>query len=579
MRHFAALIFALAIVPLCTSTALGQVRIDDFNDNIIDPALWTSRLVGVGPTIAQTNQRLEITFPANSAETGQGVFWSGLDGACQLTGDFDIQVDYELLAWPSSNGVRVGLHTSGVIMRASLGTSADFPGRPWREWYVTDFVGAGLTFVDTSDLAGKLRLTRSGSTLTGYYFSSGNWVAVSSTQVTTADVPFILSAWSHDFAFRDQAVQVAFDNFTVNQGQLVGCPVGTISGQVLADCPAANTSLLGVTVDAFAVGTGQLVGSDTTDPSGSYEMLDLPVGEYDVTLVTPLGYSVGSNIVRVTVSADQTETVDFSLSCLAVVGTARGGGFWKHQVGVATGGKGSAQIDATTLCGYLDIIEGHFNSNSINEVVVYDPPVDADCPQKLLVAKALLNLKGNVGMEARAKQQLLALLLNVASNSLSLRDVASDDGATVSQAITYCDNIIDAASNFELAKDIAEQLNKGLAVSAGVIPLGTGDIAYSSFSPNEPVVSFGLSRIYPNPFNPTTTLAYSIAEAGMVTVRIYDVKGSLVRTLVNEFQTDAEHVVSWEGTDTSGAPAASGIYFVRLESGGKVQTRKIALLK
>jgi hypothetical protein len=228
----------------------------------------------------------------------------------------------------------------------------------------------------------------------------------------------------------------------------------------------------------------------------------------------------------------------------------------------------------------LDLIEGHFNSNSINQVIVYDPPVNADCAQKLLVAKDLLNLKGNVGMEARAKQQLMALLLNVASNSLSLRAAASEDGATVSQTITYCDNIIDVAGDYELAKDIAEQVNNGVLVASGVIPLSTDDIAYSPPAPERQSDSnFSLGEVYPNPFNPTTTISYSIAEAGMVSLQIYDVRGSLVQTLVNEFQTGTEYVVSWEGNNSSGAPAASGIYFVRLESGGKVQIKKIALLK
>jgi hypothetical protein len=355
--------------------------------------------------------------------------------------------------------------------------------------------------------------------------------------------------------------------------------VGTIAGHVFASCPAPNTSLLGVSVDVYAVGSGDLIDSDTTDASGLYSIPELPTGDYTVTVVTPLGYTVSAPELGVTVATGVTTTGDFSLSCLDVVGTARGGGFWKHQVGVATGGKGRAQIDATTLCGYLDLVEAHFNTNSINQVVVYDPPAEADCPQKLLVAKDLLNLKGNVGVEARAKQQLMALLLNVASNTLSLRSAASDDGATVSQAITYCDNIIDAAGDYELAKDIAEQVNKGVVVASGVIPLSTDDIAYSSFSPNEPLGETKLGRIYPNPFNPTATIAYSIAEPGMVNVQVYDVKGALVRTLVNEFQPAAEHVVSWEGNDTSGVPAASGIYFVRLRVGGEVQTRKIALLK
>jgi hypothetical protein len=86
-------------------------------------------------------------------------------------------------------------------------------------------------------------------------------------------------------------------------------------------------------------------------------------------------------------------------------------------------------------------------------------------------------------------------------------------------------------------------------------------------------------RSYPNPFNPTTTIVYSLPSSGRVSLRIYDVHGHLVKTLVNERKDDGQHRITWNGRDASGTPVASGIYFVRLESGGLVQTQKIALLK
>jgi hypothetical protein len=105
-------------------------------------------------------------------------------------------------------------------------------------------------------------------------------------------------------------------------------------------------------------------------------------------------------------------------------------GFWKHNVGVATGGNGAAQIDATTLCSYLDLTAVHFNSNEINQVIVYQPPASGVCSDKLQVARVLLDLQGNVAMIARARQQLMSLLLNVAAGYISQTQVISFDGAT-----------------------------------------------------------------------------------------------------------------------------------------------------
>jgi hypothetical protein len=84
---------------------------------------------------------------------------------------------------------------------------------------------------------------------------------------------------------------------------------------------------------------------------------------------------------------------------------------------------------------------------------------------------------------------------------------------------------------------------------------------------------------YPNPFNPATTITYSVPSGGVVDLRIYDVQGRMVKKLVNKATTGGEHFETWDGRDGSGIPTASGVYFVRLECNGQAQTRKIVLLK
>ncbi len=85
---------------------------------------------------------------------------------------------------------------------------------------------------------------------------------------------------------------------------------------------------------------------------------------------------------------------------------------------------------------------------------------------------------------------------------------------------------------------------------------------------------------YPNPFNPITTIHYTIPTLGPVTLRVYDIEGRLVATVVDgESKAPGAYTVTWDGRDTSGAEVASGIYFLRIESRDQVGTRKIALLK
>lgn len=84
---------------------------------------------------------------------------------------------------------------------------------------------------------------------------------------------------------------------------------------------------------------------------------------------------------------------------------------------------------------------------------------------------------------------------------------------------------------------------------------------------------------HPNPFNPKTSIRYALAEAGRVNLGIYDVGGNRIATLLDEVQAAGSHSIAWEGRDDSGRPAASGIYFAVVESGGKLVTGKLTLIK
>ncbi len=94
-----------------------------------------------------------------------------------------------------------------------------------------------------------------------------------------------------------------------------------------------------------------------------------------------------------------------------------------------------------------------------------------------------------------------------------------------------------------------------------------------------PALILSLDPNYPNPFNPQTTIVYSVPESKAINLRIYDVKGRLIRILVNETKSAGTHRVIWDGRDSNGRCIASGVYFVRLEAAGEVRTGKIVLLR
>jgi hypothetical protein len=85
---------------------------------------------------------------------------------------------------------------------------------------------------------------------------------------------------------------------------------------------------------------------------------------------------------------------------------------------------------------------------------------------------------------------------------------------------------------------------------------------------------------YPNPFNPQTTIAFEISDQQAVTMRIFDLSGRLVRSLITaEPHTPGRHEVVWNGRDDSGRQVASGTYFYRLEAGAYSETKRMVLIK
>jgi hypothetical protein len=96
----------------------------------------------------------------------------------------------------------------------------------------------------------------------------------------------------------------------------------------------------------------------------------------------------------------------------------------------------------------------------------------------------------------------------------------------------------------------------------------------------EPAFVTRLNHPRPNPFNPATTIEYGVAAAGRVTIRVFDAAGRVVRTLVDSHVEAGPHTAIWDGTTDSGHRAASGVYFIRMESAEQFgATRKLVLLK
>ncbi|NWG28353.1 MAG: T9SS type A sorting domain-containing protein [Ignavibacteriaceae bacterium] len=160
-----------------------------------------------------------------------------------------------------------------------------------------------------------------------------------------------------------------------------------------------------------------------------------------------------------------------------------------------------------------------------------------------------------------------------------------------------------AAGPFTLVKDQEVEVLIGYEVDRSTTPLG-GIIAVKSISDavqifyennfgypivsvedeSQVVSSFTLEQNYPNPFNPTTNIGFRIADFGFVSLKVYDILGNEIATLVNEEFSPGEYEVEFSAKSgfTSGGNAyslSSGIYFYTLSAGEFIQTKKMILLR
>lgn len=140
--------------------------------------------------------------------------------------------------------------------------------------------------------------------------------------------------------------------------------------------------------------------------------------------------------------------------------------------------------------------------------------------------------------------------------------------------------------NWLITQDEEKLLSYNIVGGSGDYPLAVGNwwefqyIDYSTSPVGEtPGPGHLLLGNYPNPFNPSTEIAFEMARPDHARLNVYDIAGNLVRTLVDGPREAGRHTVTWNGRDNSGGMAAAGVYLYRFEAGESIQTRRTTLVK
>ncbi|MCX6158553.1 MAG: T9SS type A sorting domain-containing protein [Ignavibacteriae bacterium] len=130
-----------------------------------------------------------------------------------------------------------------------------------------------------------------------------------------------------------------------------------------------------------------------------------------------------------------------------------------------------------------------------------------------------------------------------------------------------------AVDNTDWASVMSDFVSTTGITEDGGDPIGGGEDSHEYNNSNTPK-DFNLSQNYPNPFNPTTKINFALPKQGFVTLKIYDITGREVKTLVNEFKQSGYYSI-----DFNGSYLASGVYFYRIQSNDFVMTKRMVLIK
>ncbi len=156
-------------------------------------------------------------------------------------------------------------------------------------------------------------------------------------------------------------------------------------------------------------------------------------------------------------------------------------------------------------------------------------------------------------------QTIVVEFLNIGEGCDTVRWLTAHDEPVIQVGLTLCDDVLEITTEPAVKKD-TDSLGK--AEPYEELPEG-----------------YTLAQNHPNPFNPTTSISYTLPSSQHVTLEVYNIRGQIVRTLVDGVRGAGENSVEWDSTNDDGETVSSGVYLYRLTIGDLSETKKMILTK
>ncbi|MCZ6634538.1 MAG: CotH kinase family protein [bacterium] len=159
--------------------------------------------------------------------------------------------------------------------------------------------------------------------------------------------------------------------------------------------------------------------------------------------------------------------------------------------------------------------------------------------------------------------------------------ISPEPGRVLLADVLQSDGLVQEGDLVRLVfRNLVEHPAAGYELTEIRVADGMGEINILSLTQVRPIPSdYMLHQNFPNPFNPDTQIAYEIPKTGEVRLAVYNMLGQEIRTLVQGVQAPGFYRMIWDGNDAAGRPASSGVYFVKLQTDGFVDVRRMLLLK
>jgi hypothetical protein len=374
--------------------------------------------------------------------------------------------------------------------------------------------------------------------------------------------------------------------------ELIKDMTGYIDGTVVDAATSAPIAGAVVTINDQTV---------QTDGTGYY-MIPLLAGVYTVTCAAP-GY-VSQTEENVAVTGTQVTTVNFALAESAVIFEDGFEGYTDFVLAFAPWTQ--EDIDGLPTYGFTGTT--FENSGYTGSYIIFNPsmttpalelpthegdkfaacfagipaaPVTAN-NDWLISPQLHINDMGSLSFWARsyvADYGLERFKVGVSTTGTATTDFTFITGTNYLEApVEWTEYVLDL--NSYANQDIYIAFN---CVSTDAFIFLLDAVAVDSPNANEdnptvPVVT-ELKGNYPNPFNPVTTINYSVKNDGPVSIDIYNIRGQKVRSLVDDVQKAGNHTIVWNGSDNTGKVVSSGVYFYKMNAGNYSQTKKMMLMK